>query len=659
MLKPVMKETVYGERMTDMRKQITGFFLTTTLIMAVGSTAMAAKSKKEEPPAFKQPQQEHHYQLQEDSYEATDTEGGYRHYICADCGDEYDYHTDPLVYETNPKTGEPVDQAGAFNPLLPTWEHIPDPEPQVYWSKEDNEWRCYIYGSHDELETGSCGFNYILYSAPVYDLSDWRYEGMYLDISEGATSGATVGLFAPDCAYDLQTDQYYMISNEFNAYSVLRVSDSPTGPWPEDEAVWYYTVKGCYDPSIYIENGTIYIAGSCMKQVYNEYPEIAAMVAEDDYHTGMSHIGVLYQLKEDLTDGDGIEAVSWLPNDERNYLPIYEGPSLQGWVEELGVYVYIAVLADVGPDDILLNCALGWYWTDDLMNGTWHIGENGIDEVYKEQAEVISGNKGNIISDTSGRYTIDPKTGEMVFSDFTTYPFGNNHGGMAKINGKWYYFGHRQTNNHSFTRQAVAGEVQLYKDGDTPVITPFEYTSSGIAGSMDAWTTYDADRTCYLIQGTDIKAPSMERNTTHYDTDEIAPYIVGSRDEEATHARYIIGLRNNNIVGYKYLDFGEEEASATVRLLVTPGETAPGGSVDVYIDAPSEDQGGTKIGTAEIPADLKDTAAESDTATDGTVWYWTEAAMDVPVSGIHGVYFVFHSDSEDVLCSFDQFAFIK
>ena len=47
MLKPVMKETVYGERMTDMRKQITGFFLTTTLILAVGSTAMAAKSKKE------------------------------------------------------------------------------------------------------------------------------------------------------------------------------------------------------------------------------------------------------------------------------------------------------------------------------------------------------------------------------------------------------------------------------------------------------------------------------------------------------------------------------------------------------------------------------------------------------------------------------------
>jgi hypothetical protein len=307
----------------------------------------------------------------------------------------------------------------------------------------------------------------------------------------------------------------------------------------------------------------------------------------------------------------------------------------------------------------MLNSCLGWYWTDDLMNGTWHIGENGVDETYADQSEVISGNKGNIISDTSGRYTIDPQTGEMVFSDFTTYPFGNNHGGMAKINGKWYYFGHRQTNNHSYTRQAVAGEIQLYKDGDTPVITPFEYTSSGIAGKMDAYTTYDADLTCYLVQGLDVKAPSMERNTTHYDTDEIAPYIVGSRDEEATHARYICGLRDNNIVGYKYLDFGEETSGVTAKVLVAPGETAPGGSVDVYLDSPDPEKGGKRIGRIEIPADLADKAEESEEATDGTKWYWAEAALDEPVSGLHGVYFVFHSDSKDVLCSFDQFAFVK
>ena len=227
-----------------MRKMFLCLLLCLSLLVTI-LPAGALAAKKEQPlPVFRHHEFEHHYRLQPDSYEATDTEGGYRHYVCEDCGDEYSYTMDPLVYEVNPKTGEPVDQAGAFNPLLPTWEHIPDPEPQVYWSKADNEWRCYIYGSHDDTGIGSCGFNYLLYSAPVYDLSDWRYEGEYLTVMDEngevkATSGATVGLFAPDCAYDVNTDTYWMISNEFNAYSVLRVADNPCGPWPEDEGEWF------------------------------------------------------------------------------------------------------------------------------------------------------------------------------------------------------------------------------------------------------------------------------------------------------------------------------------------------------------------------------------------------------------------------------------
>lgn len=630
--------------------------ITIPIFLALGLLAfpLTFASADEEEVHFKTTEFEHQYQLQDDSYEATDTEGGYRHYKCTDCGDEYSYETDPMVYTENPKTGEPVDQANAFNPLLDSTEHIPDPEPQVYWSKDDGEWRVYIYGSHDSQDTGSCGFDYVLYSAPVYDLSDWRYEGVYLDISDGATSGATIGLFAPDCAYDLTTDRYYMISNEFNAYSVLRVADSPTGPWAEDEAVWYYTVKGCYDPSIYIEDGTIYIAGSCMKQVYSEYPEVQAAIDEDDYHTGMSHIGVIYQLKDDPSDGDGIEAISWLPNDDRSYLPIYEGPSLQGYVEDLGVYVYFCVEGDVGPDGILLNSTIGWLWTDDLMNGTWHYGENGIDEVYTEQEDVISGNKGNTVSDTSGRYTVDPATGEMEFSDFTTYPFGNNHGGMAKINGKWYYFGHRQTNNHSYSRQTVAGEVQVYMDGDTPVITPYEYTSSGIAGSMDAYETYKADRTCYIIQSEEIKAPSMERNTTHYDTDEIAPYIVVSRDPEAVHNTYITDLRSGNIIGYKYLDFGENETAASAKVLLSLEDNASDCEVEIYIDAPNEEEG-TKIGTIAVSAANFEASEEG---TDGKNWGWYTAQLDQTVTGKHGVYFRFVSeDTENVLCLFDEFGF--
>ena len=628
------------------------------MISLLPAGAFAAKRNKEPKPepVFQHHEFEHHYQLQPDSYEATDTEGGYRHYVCKDCGDEYSYTMDPLVYETNPKTGEPVTQAGAWNPLLPTWEHIPDGEPQVYWSKADNEWRCYLYGSHDDTGIGSCGFNYLLYSAPVYDLSDWRYEGVYLDISEHATSGATVGLFAPDCAYDVNTDLYYMISNEFNAYSVLRVADNPCGPWAEEEGEWKISVKAAYDPSIYIDkDGTIFIAGSCMKTVYNTYPEVEAAVAADDYKSGMSHIGVLYQLKQDLSDGDGIEAISWMPNDARSYLPIYEGPSLQGWVDELGVYVYFYVSYDVGMDGSWYNSCLGWLWMDDMMNGTWHFGENAVEEFYPELDYVISGNHGNIVSDTSGRYVRDPETGEMVFTDFPVYAYGNNHGGLAKINGKWIFFGHRQTNRTSFSRHAVAGEVQVYLDGDVPVITPFEYTSSGIAGSIPAYTVIDADRTVYLIPAWDHPAPSSENNNIHTDCRDVDPYIVATRDETAVHATYIAELRNGNIAGFKYLDFGEEALPTSVSLLVSPAETD--GEVAVWIDAPTEAQGGKQIGSVTLSAEAYEAASEKEEGVEGMVWSWIGSELDEPVTGLHGVYFVFSSDADGIICSFDQFAF--
>ncbi len=657
-LLPAATLFVYMEALI-MKKQTTCLMLCLALLASLFTVSADAAKKKKEEPQFRQTVLEHHYELQPDSYEATDTEGGYRHYVCADCGDEYSYHTDPLVYTVNPKTGEPVTQAGAYNPLLPCWEHLPDTEPQVFWSKADSEWRCYLYGSHDDTGRGYCGFNYILYSAPVYDLSDWRCDGIYLDISEHATSGATVGLFAPDCAYDVNTDLYYLISNEFNAYSVLRCADNPAGPWAEDEALWKISVKAAYDPSIYIDrDSTIYIAGSCMKMIYNEYPDIQAAVAEDAYTSGMSHIGVLYQLKKDLSDGDGIEAVSWLPNEERDYLPIYEGPSLLGWVDELGVYVYLYVSCDVDSDGTWYNSSIGWLWTDDLMNGTWHFGENGVEEVYTDPGYVISGNHGNIISDISGRYSRNSETGEMEFSEFPVYAHGNNHGGLAKINGAWYFFGHRHTNQTPYHRQTVAGKVEVYKDGDTPVITPMEYTSSGIAGSMDAYEICPAYRAVVLLEAADHQAPSMEKDNPHTECTENTPYITATREENADHAVYITGLRSGNLVGCKYLDFGSEEANITASILAAPGETNPGGSVSVWIDSPTEASGGTRIGEIELsPEAFQD--AETETASDGTSWYWISATMDIPVSGVHSVYFVFSGDSEEVICSLDQFVFVK
>lgn len=61
----------------------------------------------------------------------------------------------------------------AFNPYLPSWEYIPDGEPYVF------NGRVYVYGSHDFYNGYVfCMGDYVCWSAPVDDLSDWRYEGI-------------------------------------------------------------------------------------------------------------------------------------------------------------------------------------------------------------------------------------------------------------------------------------------------------------------------------------------------------------------------------------------------------------------------------------------------------------------------------------------------
>ena len=60
----------------------------------------------------------------------------------------------------------------AYNPYLPSWEYVPDGEPHVF---ED---RLYVYGSHDKFNgTQFCMNDYVCWSAPLDDLSDWKMEG--------------------------------------------------------------------------------------------------------------------------------------------------------------------------------------------------------------------------------------------------------------------------------------------------------------------------------------------------------------------------------------------------------------------------------------------------------------------------------------------------
>ena len=81
----------------------------------------------------------------------------------------------------------------AVNPYLPSWEYVPDAEPHIV------DGRVYIYGSHDLFNgLNFCLGDYVCWSAPVDDLSDWHFEGEIYNRKQHPYREERMLLFAPD-----------------------------------------------------------------------------------------------------------------------------------------------------------------------------------------------------------------------------------------------------------------------------------------------------------------------------------------------------------------------------------------------------------------------------------------------------------------------------
>ena len=175
----------------------------------------------------------------------------------------------------------------AFNPYLPLYEYIPDGEPHVF---DD---RVYVYGSHDkEGGTTFCMLDYVTWSAPVEDLTDWRYEGVIYRADQDPQYGTEVPwfnhveentaasamhedtntlryMYAPDVVKG-QDGKYYLYYAMGGDYGVggytcpisVAVADAPAGPYeflgfvrnPDGTPMKRYI---CFDPAGINDNGTI------------------------------------------------------------------------------------------------------------------------------------------------------------------------------------------------------------------------------------------------------------------------------------------------------------------------------------------------------------------------------------------------------------------
>ncbi len=564
---------------------------------------------------------EHSYLLQDDSYEATDTEGGYRHYACQLCGDEYSYETDPMIYETNPKTGEAVTLDYAVNPYLPTYELMPDNEMHVFWSKNDSEWRVYTTGSHDSsTERAWCGDDVVCWSAPVYDLSDWRYEGVLRDGG---------WYFASDFDYDLQTDRVILFAFPFftneDDHRLWVNGTSDPGAYFDtplcEEGIPTIDDTMQFDPAIYIEDdGSIYV-------VYDE-------TTDDVKHCQLTKLNA---------DRTAVEWSTAITMDDGGYNPNNYEANTFDYIEEYGVYVIQYSYEDPSQSGYY---PLAYIYTsdEDLQNATWHWG--------------------GIIGDNGGFYQKNLETGAVENTGEASYSWDNNHGGLVKINGEWYLSNHRHTAVHA-CRQGFLEKVNMsYTDG-VLTIEPTEYTSS-IGNSIDAYETWQAAIACYIT-------PAKSYSEKDADENYVAPvcYIESLKGDEnnggfvyddpeyAAHRTPIVGIENGVTVGFKYLNFGDAETNVSLSLLVSREDDYVDGTADIYIDAPSAEKGGTKIGSVSITSADIEAAGVSATGTDGVEWSLLTAEMTEAVSGVHGVYFVFCSNDEGKICMLDEFAFAQ
>ena len=468
------------------------------------------------------------------------------------------------------------------NPYMPLWEHVPDGEPRVF--EHNGEKRVYVYGSHDIERREYCGRNYVVWSAPVTELTDWTCHGVSYETHYDSI------LYAPDVVK--KGDTYYLYAAEKRGG--LIVVASAKAPWgPFENPV---ETKLGFDPGILVDDdGRVYAYwGGCAAPCYiAELEEDMATIREDTL----------------VSNPLGHSTCPWNPADDGHISLIdgfFEASSPR---KVLGKYVYIFSRRYEKPVPELgvfepNNGFLSYRFSDSPFGPFIGGGD-------------ISFNGGEILRDAEGVGTM-------------TYPWGNNHGSIMEVNGKWYVFYHRQTGVNEFSRQAMLEPVDValgsdgalyigdirYLNGEPVSSRPVEMTSQGAhINGLEAAKWISAGYACH-IHGSRQRA-----------------YVEPRYEQRDDISTPVVGITSGTTVGFRYLQFGGN-APRTVTAVMNRHRPM---KVNVRLDSYR----------GRVAACLDFSSEENEKT----------AALTTGVVGKHAVYFEFLSDADGEIASFDRFTF--
>ena len=414
----------------------------------------------------------------------------------------------------------------AVNPYLPNWEYIPDGEPYVF---DD---RVYVFGSHDRFDgTEYCQNDYAGWSAPVTDLSDWRFEGIIFRCAQDPDSTPGRYMNAPDVQKgpDGRYYLYYFLGGGASFMGVA-VCDTPAGKYEyygkvsHPDGTWLGMKKGdpyVFDPGMYMDDdGKIYL--------YFGFSPSADRRSPEDFGEGtLLDGGYVVELAQDmLTMITTPKLIA--PGQATPHAGGFEGHEFfeASSMRKIGGRYYF-VYSSVNSHELC-------YAISDKPDGFFQYG-------------------GTLISNGDVYLNGDS------FDDGVN-AMGNTHGGLLELDGKVYVFYHRQTNRHQVSRQGCAERVYIEPDGS---IKQVPITSCGLNdGPLVGKGEYQAYIACNLWGKDGIQYYLMTKVPM-----EDYPYLTQDGvDRDHTPNQYVANLCDGGTVGYKYFEFCGDLSSIAVNL---------------------------------------------------------------------------------------------
>ena len=449
-----------------------------------------------------------------------------------------------------------------YNPYLPSYEYVPDGEPHAFGD------RIYLYGSHDRFNGGFfCLNDYVCYSAPKSDLTDWRYEGVIYRREQDPRN------------QNIPADAKRMESS-IPGMDIVTDPDEQLNP-PGIHAMFAPDVVQGPDGRFYL-----YYCLDCL-------PEIAVAVCDTpagayEFLGFVRHAdgSILGQREGDLFQFDpGI----FVDDDGSIYLysgnaPINPDAVIEGFLQGSTVMTL--------ENDMLTLKSEPKALMPDVRNSAG-TGNEGHEFFEASSIRKINGKYYFVYSSVQSHelcYAISDKPDEGYTFGGTLVDIGdvflngreardavncvgNTHGGIECADGQWYVFYHRQTNRTNYSRQACAEKISFDENGH---IAQAEVTSCGLNdGPLPAKGTYPAYICCHLtMDGSNTYSHPLAMGDQFpyqtQDVKDITPDGTGFPEtavkDAAFPVQYVKNMRDKATMGFKYFDCkGVKKITLTLR----------------------------------------------------------------------------------------------